>query len=126
MRNYVYRTLDERLTSLDCMVRRLARLREKEKRPVVKDRESMTEREFVRFFGVKACAIRLSQRADFVGLLIMGKSCGFTITRDEDGVRRLRLIEDRGGKRHVTQRFIELKHADSASNLARGLLNYVQ
>lgn len=89
-------------------------------------RESMSEREFVRSFGDKVKKVRWSQRADFVGLTILGRFQGFTVTSDDSGVRKVRLIDIDGTLVHVTKRYIRVKSHDSISNLQRGLLKYVR
>jgi hypothetical protein len=91
------------------------------------NRERMSEREFVRMFGDKVKKVRLSNRADYVGLTVLGKFQGFTITSDNSGVRKLRLIDiDEEGRSHVTARFLRIKAHDSISNLQRGLLKWVR
>jgi hypothetical protein len=91
------------------------------------NRERMSERDFIRAFGDKVKKSRLSHRADFVGLVILGNSQGFMITSDDSGVRKLRLIDvDEKGNAHVTHRYLILKDKDSLSNLQRGLLKWVR
>ena len=96
----------------------------------VKDRlhgEPISERAFVRAFGDKVKRVRLSNRADFVGLMIMGNSCGFTITKPSAKVRRLRVLGiNNDGSLKVTTRYIDLKENDSLTNLQKGLLRWVQ
>ena len=90
------------------------------------NRERMTEREFVRSFGDKVKHVRLSNRADYVGLLLLGKFQGFLITSDDSGERKVRLVDIEDGKWHVTRRALRVKSHDSISNLQRGLLRYVR
>ena len=96
----------------------------------VKDRlhgEPISERAFVRAFGDKVKRVRLSNRADFVGLMIMGNRCGFTITKPSAKVRRLRVLGiNNDGSLKVTTRYIDLKENDSLTNLQKGLLRWVQ
>lgn len=90
-------------------------------------RESMSEREFVRSFGDKVKKVRWSQRADFVGLTILGRFQGITITLDDkSGERKVRLVDVDNGMTHVTKRYLRVKSHDSISNLQRGLLKYVR
>lgn len=90
-------------------------------------RERLSEREFVRAFGTKVAKVRYSNRADFVGLTVLGKQQGFTITNDQHGGRKIRLIDiDAQGVSHVTHRFLPVKSNESVSNLQRGLLKWVR
>lgn len=90
-------------------------------------RERMSEREFVRAFGTKVAKVRYSNRADFIGLTILGKQQGFTITNDQHGGRKIRLIDiDAQGVSHVTNRFLPVKSNESVSLLQRGLLKWVR
>jgi hypothetical protein len=91
------------------------------------NRERMSEREFVRMFGDKIKKVRYSHRADYVGLIVLGRFQGFIITSDYSGERKLRLIDvDEQGKSRVTRRFLRVKQHDSISNLQRGLLKWVR
>lgn len=93
-----------------------------------KSRETLSEREFVRKFGSKVKRVRYSNRADFVGLMVLGDSIGFLVVRDKSGQRKLRIIE-RSEVDHavtLTNRYRPLKTEDSLSNLQRGLLAWVQ
>lgn len=91
-------------------------------------RETMSERMFVRAFGTKAKRVRYSNRADFVGLMIMGTDIGFMVVKDVDGRRKLRVLERNpvDDKLILTNRYRVLKSQDSLTNLQRGLLNWVQ
>lgn len=90
-------------------------------------RERMSEREFVRAFGTKPVKVRFSNRADFVGLTLLGKQQGFTITNDQHGGRKIRLIDiDEQGVSHVTHRFLPVRSNESVSNLQKGLLKWVR
>lgn len=120
------RSLDARINDLGAFARRMRAISTKVKPEVIKKGETMTEKEFVRFFGTKARYVRRSNRADFVGLMILGDKGGFMIREDQQGNRQLRRIAIVNGKRHVFDNSIPLKSHDSASNMARGLLNYVQ
>ena len=96
-------------------------------RVYVAGREEMSEREFVRSFGDKVKKVRWSQRADFVGLTILGRFQGITITLDEkSGERKVRLVDIDGDVYHVTKRYLRVKSHNSISNLQRGLLRYVR
>ena len=89
--------------------------------------EPISERTFVRAFGDKAKRVRYSNRADFVGLMVMGHNCGFVITKPGAKVRRLRVLGvNRDGSLKVTARYLDLKSFDSLTNLQRGLLRWVQ
>lgn len=90
-----------------------------------KSRETMSQRAFVRSFGDKVKKVRYSDRADFVGMVLLGKQIGFMVV-EIDGVRKLRLIDVDGVKIHITNRFLPLKDSDSLSNLQRGLLKWVR
>lgn len=91
------------------------------------NRERESERAFIRSFGDKVTRYRLSNRADFVGLLIVGKYSGLLVTGDEKGNRKLRIIDvDKDGKIAVTKRYLRLKDNESISNLQRGLLRWVR
>ena len=93
-----------------------------------KNRERLSERQFVRGFGDKVKKVRYGNRADFVGLLVLGKFQGFIVTSDQRaGVRRVRHMDiDQQGHSHITRRFLELKDHESLSNLQRGLLKWVR
>lgn len=90
------------------------------------NRERMSEREFVRAFGTKVAKVRYSGRADFVGLTVLGRQQGFTITRGEGDARKIRLIDIDGGVVKVTPRYLPVKSNESISNLQRGLLKWVR
>lgn len=96
-----------------------------------KSREPMSERQFVRAFGDKAVHYRLSNRADFVGLLVAGKNCGIMITMDGAGQRKVRLLDILYDPMHihgqvkVTQRYLRVRDNSSVSALQKGLLKYV-
>lgn len=90
-----------------------------------KNRERMSEREFVRAFGTKVAKVRYSNRADFVGLTVLGREQGFLIAQHGD-TRRIRLIDIENGVAKVTHRYLEVKANDSISNLQRGLLKWVR
>ena len=91
-------------------------------------RETMSERMFVRAFGSKAKRVRYSNRADFVGLMIMGTNIGFIVMREKNGKRKLRVLERDpvSDRLIITNQYRELKSEDSLTNLQRGLLNWVQ
>jgi hypothetical protein len=120
------RSLDARINDLGAFARRMQAISTKPKKEVIKKQERMSEREFIHFFGTKARYVRRSNRADFVGLMILGQKGGFWITQNDRGQRQIRRIVIVGDKRHVFDTPIPLKSHDSASNMARGLLNYVQ
>lgn len=119
-------SLHGRMREFAAFVQRLHDYENRPKRPIIKDREAMTEREFIRFFGTKVVYSRLSRRADFVGLLIRGHNSGFYIVMGDDGKRRLVPVMIVDGTAIPAKNPIVLQHKDSASNMARGLLNFVQ
>lgn len=91
------------------------------------DEEALTEQEFVRSFGTKVKAVRLSNRLDMVGLILLGSNTGIWITRGaKDGLRRVRAVDVVDGKVHPTARYLLLRHKDSLSNLRQGLLRWIQ
>lgn len=96
-------------------------------------REPLTARSFVRLFGEKAKRYRLTNRTDFVGLMILGNASGFVVKRDETSgkryIARVDVVAD--ARVGVQVRFVEankvlsLRSSDSVSNLQRGLLKWV-
>jgi hypothetical protein len=95
--------------------------------PDFSNKEALAERDFVRMFGTKVRKVRYSNRADFVGLLVVGDNVGFLIVKDKAGERKARLVNIRTDNSMVlTKRYLPLRNNDSLSNLQRGLLNYVQ
>lgn len=119
-------SLRSRVRDMRNFIERLESYENRPKKPDVKQREELTEREFVRRMGPSVRSYRLSNRADYVGLVVCGSNTGFIITRDDKtGERKLRLIDVLGDKKHVTHRYILLKNKDSASLLVAGLRPYV-
>lgn len=90
-----------------------------------KYREQLSQRAFVRAFGDKVKSVRYSDRADFVGLMVLGQYQGFWVTKDKEG-RKLRIVDVDGMHVHLTKRIIPLRRNDSLSNLQRGLLKWVR
>ena len=95
-------------------------------------REPLTARSFIRLFGEKAKHYRLTNRSDFVGLMVLGWASGFVVRRDDEGKRyiaRVDVVTDsRGGKliRYVeANKELSLRTCDSVSNLKRGLQRWV-
>ena len=95
-------------------------------------REPLTARSFLRLFGDKAKRYRLTNRSDFVGLMVLGWSSGFVVKRDAEGHRfiaRVDVVTDstQGGvaKFIEANKVLTLSKTDSVSNLQRGLLKWV-
>ena len=95
-------------------------------------REPLTARSFLRLFGEKAKRYRLTNRSDFVGLMILGWSSGFVVKRDDKGQRyiaRVDVVADSSVGamyRYVeANKVLTLRTSDSVSNLQRGLLKWV-
>lgn len=92
------------------------------------NREEMSQRAFVRAFGDKVKRYRLSARADFIGLMVLGFNQGIMVTGEADGShRKLRIVDVLdSGHISVTKRYITLRDNESVSNLQRGLLRWVR
>lgn len=93
-------------------------------------KEPMTERQFVRGFGAKAVFYRLSNRTDFVGLIVCGMNSGIMVVQHGD-IRRIRIIDVEPcpdqihGRRKMTNRYFPVNHDDSVSNMLPALRKYV-
>lgn len=93
-------------------------------------KEPMTEREFVRGFGTKAVFYRLSNRTDYVGLIVCGMNSGIIVVQHGD-IRRIRIIDVEAcpdqihGRRKVTNRYFPVNHDDSVCNMLPALRKYV-
>lgn len=95
-------------------------------------REPLTARSFLRLFGEKAKRYRLTNRSDFVGLMILGWSSGFVVKRGDDNKRyiaRVDVVTDssNGGVARFVEanKVLTLRKTDSVSNLQKGLLKWV-
>lgn len=95
-------------------------------------REPLTARSFLRLFGEKAKHYRLTNRSDFVGLMVLGRASGFVVKRDDSGQRyiaRVDVVADTtvGAPRRYVEanKVLTLRKSDSVSNLQRGLLRWV-
>lgn len=89
--------------------------------------ETMSEKMFIRAFGSKVWRVRYSNRPDYVGLMILGRSVGFIVRRTSDNKRELRLINVKEhGRLEFTNRRYLLKKPDSLSNMQPGLLRFVE
>lgn len=88
------------------------------------EREPSTETAFVRLFGDKVKQVEWSRRADFEGLIILGKEGGIRIER-RNGQRIVRLLEIKNGHLFSLDRYYRVKEQSSLSNMQRGLLRFV-
>ena len=90
-------------------------------------KESISERDFVRKFGTKVKKVRWSGRGDMVGLLVVGNTSGFWITRNAaSGKRYVNIIDVLDNKLMPTERKFVLKSSASLHYMWRGLLNFVR
>lgn len=90
-------------------------------------KEPISERDFVRKFGTKVKKVRWSGRGDMVGLLVVGNTSGFWITRDsKTGLRHVHILDAQDNIITPTSRRFLLKNSDSLSHMQRGLLNFVR
>lgn len=97
------------------------------KPPHHESKEQITERDFVRKFGTKVKKIRWSGRGDMVGLLVVGNTSGFWITRNANtGKRYVTILDANNNQLIPTERRFVLKHHDSLHYMWRGLLNFVR
>lgn len=87
--------------------------------------ETISENAFIRKFGAKPKKIVRSGRLDMIGLIVLGDSTGFVVTRDGDGRAVKKLYLFRGQYRLMPDPPLPLKSGDSLSNLCQGLLNWV-
>ena len=97
------------------------------KPPHHEPKEPISERDFVRKFGTKVKKVRWSGRGDMVGLLVVGNTSGFWITRNAtSGKRYVNIIDVLNNKLIPTERRFVLKNSDSLHYMWRGLLNFVR
>lgn len=115
--------INRQLQALSDLQRLLTRRRQPDSSSQVE--ESLTEEDFIRFFGTKVKKVRKSGRADLVGLVIVGQHNGIWITRGSDGKRRVRAVDVDGNGIHPLNRFVVLRDQFSLRNLRAGLLNWV-
>lgn len=87
--------------------------------------ETISENDFIRKFGAKPKKVVRSGRLDMIGLIVVGDTTGFVVTRDGDGRAVKKLYLFRGQYRLMPDKPLPLKRGDSLSNLYQGLLNWV-